>query len=113
MMAAPIYLSTFAVTRAPFDVDIAPETYGVLREDLKVSFEDYLNVEPLSNQLGPEHPFALIDHVGAIAAGPGLSLTFDRMEVAEYAARSIHMAKTAGYELKPLSKEELALTDGG
>lgn len=111
MTAAPVYLSSYSVSGADYPVEIAPESYGVLREGLRFSFQSFIDITPIAEKISLTQPFALIENMGVIVAGPDMTLTFDKMEVAEYSAQSLHMVRNAGFQLYPLTKEQLLLTD--
>lgn len=111
MMGAPVYVTAYAVSDAGYQVDIAPESYGVLRKEIHIPFEWFVEIEPAAEMLSLEQPFVFIENVGVAAAGPDVTLTFDKMEVAEYSAQSLHMAEINHLDVHILTKEQLRLTD--
>lgn len=111
MMAAPAHITSYAVSGAVYPVEIAPESYGVLRKGYEFSFQEFIDVKPLAQTLSLSQPFALISNVGAIVVGPDMTLTFDKLEVAESSAWSLHMAAMGGMSIQPLTAGQLLLTD--
>jgi len=93
VLAAPTYAMTFAVTDQPYDVTIIPESYGVLRSCLKFPIGALADSKELTDQLTLDSPFALIENYGALFAGVNATLAFDKLEVCEFSAQSIHFAK--------------------
>lgn len=111
IMAAPAYASVYAVTGQDYEVALIPESYGVLRSFTHISFDEILgDWNRIAQRAGIEHiPFFALDNIGIMVMGDNPLLTFDKLEVAEGTALSIHYAKTSKKEIKAMTnamKEE-------
>lgn len=111
MFGTPVYSSAYAVSQVDFPLEIAPEVYGVLRGFQKMTVEEYADPDRAAEILTEKNPFALIQNKGVLVAGPTVTLTFDKMEVAESSAWSLVMAAMYGDAIHPLTMEQLKLTD--
>lgn len=111
IMAAPAYASAYAVTGQEYEVALIPESYGVLRSFTHISFDEMLgDWDQIAEKAGTEHiPFLALDNVGIMVMGDNPLLTFDKLEVADGTALSIHYAKTSGKKIQAMTaamKEE-------
>lgn len=107
IMAAPMYASAYAVTDQEYEVALIPESYGVLRSFAHVSFDEVLgDWEKIADRAGLEHtPFFALDNIGIMVMGDGPLLTFDKLEVADGTALSIHYAKNTNKKIKAMTEE--------
>lgn len=107
IMAAPEHASVYAVTEQEYEVALIPESYGVLRSFAHITLDEMLgDWREIARRAGLEHtPFFALDHIGILVMGDSPLLTFDKLEVAEATALSIHYAKNTEKEIK-------AMTDG-
>ncbi len=112
IVAAPVCAASFAVCDRAFDVTIIPESYGVLRNSVRIPFEALVkDKESIGRTMSLEHPLGIIDHLGIVLAGPSPLYAFDKLEVAEFTAVSIHQAIRSGKEIKSMTKEQLEEAD--
>ena len=83
-----------------------PESYGVLRSCTRIPF-DKLVKEPqtVADVTGEEDPFCILDNLGILVMGISPLMAFDKLEVAESTAMSIHMAYISGKEMKVMTDE--------
>ena len=88
-------------------MEVAPEPYEFLGEATRLPFRDYLEILPAAAAVSPASPFLLIEHMGGLTVGKDITMAFDKMEVAEYTAQSVFMAKAAGLPLRALSRQQL------
>ncbi len=97
IVAHPPAMMAFAVTHEPFDSRVIPESYILLRDieqlPYGISYRDYNAVVAA---IGPATPNVIIRNEALIVTGSSLLQAFDRLEVAEYTAESILMAKALG-----------------
>lgn len=97
ILAHPPYVMAFAATLTPFDARTIPESYILLREVPRLPFhaiyEDPWNT---AARFGPGIPIAIVQNNCIVVTGQGLLNTFDRLEVAEYSARSMLSARALG-----------------
>lgn len=107
IMAAPAYASVYAVTKQEYEVALIPESYGVLRSFTHISFEEMLgDWDKIAEKAGIEHiPFFALDNTGIMVMGDNPLLTFDKLEVAEGTALSIHYAKTSNKAIKAMTSD--------
>lgn len=111
ILAGPAYASMFAVCRTPMDCTIIPESFGVLRSMARVPLEVLTDhPESITDYITPQCPAALIDNYGVIVLGASPILAFDKLEVAEFTARSLHQTAVSGGTVHHLSMEELLET---
>lgn len=111
IFATPIFATSYAVCDADYNVFFAPESYGVLREASYVPFETFTANDGVENILSLKSPFGIVKNMGILVVGPNPILAFDKLEVAESSAHSLHAVKMSGRTMYPLSMQQLALTD--
>ncbi len=93
--AIPPGIMAFAVTKEEFDSRTIPESYIVLRNVQKAPFQSDICKMDLK-LLTQENPIVLMDNYSLIITGNSLLKAFDRLEVAEYTAKTIIAAKSIG-----------------
>lgn len=97
IIAHPPNIMAFAVTEAPFDSRTIPESYILLRGTPKLPFNAvYNDPEYTASLFRANTPLAIVKNNCVIAAGQSLLNAFDRLEVAEYSAKSILTARALG-----------------
>lgn len=107
IIAAPVHATAFAVTDRDYDVSIIPESYGVLRNSTRFSFDAYVSdKEAVAEKIDLEHPFGIVDNLGIVLAGPNPLLTFDKLEVAEFTAESIQQGIRSKKPIMSMTKEQ-------
>jgi len=101
------YSAAFAITKTNIDTRSIPESYILLRHIERVSLADAMTQpEMVADMISPQSPAIIIDNLGVLVTGPNLLQAFDRLEVAEFSARSLVEAKALG-GLKPLTDAEI------
>lgn len=107
--ACPVYSMAFAVSGAPLDLTLMPESYVQLRELRRISFREGLaDPKSIARLLSPEAPVLLWENSRLIVVGDSLLQAFDRLEVVEKTAQAIWTAQDIGRAVR-LPEEELAL----
>jgi len=97
IIAHPPNIMTFAVTDLAFDSRTIPESYILLRGTPKLPFDAVYNSPAETAAIFKPHtPIALVKNNCLIVTGQSLLNAFDRLEVAEYSAKSILMARALG-----------------
>lgn len=97
IIAHPPNIMTFAVTESEFDSRTIPESYILLRGTPKLPFNAVYEKPAETAAIFAKHtPIALVKNNCVIVTGQSLLNAYDRLEVAEYSAKSILMAKTLG-----------------
>ncbi len=103
----PPYLMAYGVTDVPIDVRTIPESWIFLQDIPKVSFgSQFANQDVIPKKLNKNIPAILIENDSILVTGDALLQTFDRLEVAEFSARSLIMAKPMG-ELNPINDAQI------
>ena len=94
--AQPTHVMAFAVTGAHLDTHIIPESYMLLHDLPALPFAARNDHQKISEMLGTSCPAVMIEHEAVIATGCTILQAFDRLEVAEFTARSLIAAKILG-----------------
>lgn len=103
----PPNLMAFAVARKKIDVRTIPESWIFLQDIPTLGFGiQYTEPDEIARSFGPDRPAILFENDGFIVTGDKLLETFDRLEVAEFSARSLVMGHSLG-ELVPINKEQV------
>ncbi len=90
LVAQPPHLMAFAVTDVPFDARTIPESYIVLRDVQKIPpGTSLLDPAETARHLSSRAPALVCENDCVIVTGTSLLDAFDRLEVAEFSARSI------------------------
>ncbi|MFA9390276.1 MAG: class II aldolase/adducin family protein [Prolixibacteraceae bacterium] len=101
------YLMAFGVTGNKFDVRTIPESWIFLQDVPNVPFGSHFqNDETILNLISEKVPAAIIENDSVIVTGDKLLGTFDRLEVAEFSAKSIVMAASLG-SMVPINNEQV------
>lgn len=105
IMAASEHAAVYAMTGQEYEVALIPESYGVLRSFSHITFDEMLgDWKEIARRAGLEKtPFFALDQVGIMVMGDSPLLTFDKLEVAEGTALSIHYAKKTKKEIKAMT----------
>ncbi len=97
----------FSITEDNFDTRSIPESYILLRDIPKIPFGDQFTQEgKISKMLNKSTPVILLEHDAILTVGSSLLEAFDRLEVAEFSARSLIDAKSLG-GLVAINEDEL------
>ena len=108
LMAHPPSIMSFAVTEAVFDPRTIPESYILLRETVKVPFGmSYRQPKKTAGLLGTKTPVIICENDCVIVTGGNLLNAFDRLEVAEFTAKSIIASRNLG-EIVHIDDAEIA-----
>lgn len=95
--AQPVHSMVFAVTDMPFDTRTIPESYILLRDVKRISFEAaYQNLDDVAAAFDNAHPVLLVENKSAMVTGASMLQVFDRLEVMEMTAASILKAQALG-----------------
>ncbi len=101
------YLMAFGVTREEFNVRTIPESWIFLQDVPKVPFGSYFKHNPLIlTLLGKGIPAVIVENDAVMVTGDKLLQTFDRLEVAEFSAKSLTMSVPLG-KLKPINARQI------
>lgn len=106
--AAPPYAATFVVTGEPFDVRVIPECFNRLQTCKTFSFDEFIK-EPvkIAKYLKLNSPVAIVQNGFMIVCSVSPFAAYDRMEIAEYTSKSVHMTKSMGTPIVNISDEQI------
>lgn len=97
LIAHPPHIMAFAVTELLFDSRTIPESYILLRGTPKIPFDSvFNNPEQTAELMNVSTPIAIVENNCVIVTGKSLLEAFDRLEVAEYSAKSVLAARALG-----------------
>ncbi len=97
LVAHPPHIMAFAVTETAFDSRTIPESYLLLRETMKVPFgTSYREPRKTAGLFSAQTPVLIFENDCVIVTGNTLLNAFDRLEVAEFTAKSIIASRSLG-----------------
>lgn len=107
LVAHPPHMMAFAVTDTEFDPRTIPESYILLRDITKVPFgSSFLQPAMTAAMISAKTPAIICENDCIIVTGQSLLNAFDRLEVAEFTARSILGSIDLG-DIVHISKQEI------
>ncbi len=111
LIAHPPNILAFGVCDKKFDTRTIPESYLVLREIPKIPYGAELgkseqDLSSITNLISENTPIILCENDCIIVTGSSLLQSYDRLEVAEFSAKSVIASKAIG-EVVPINKSEI------
>lgn len=107
LLAHPENIMAFAVTDRAFDPKTIPESYILLRDIKKVPFgQSFLDVPGTAAHFSQRTPVIIIENDCVVVAGQSLLNAFDRLEVAEFTAKSLIQSLDLG-EVVHINEKEV------
>ncbi len=105
----PSNIMAFAVTDAPFQALLIPESYLMLREVEKIPFGmSFMEPEAVAEKISLAHNPVLIEKNDCvITVGTSLLNAFDRLEVMDYSAKSVIQTRVLGAPVISIEDEEV------
>ncbi|MCX6220918.1 MAG: class II aldolase/adducin family protein [Bacteroidia bacterium] len=101
------YLMAFGVTGEKFDVRTIPESWIFLQDVHNVPFgSQFKGSDIILGMISKDTPAVIVENDSIIVTGDKLLQTFDRLEVAEFSAKSLTMGVVVG-ELEPIGETEI------
>jgi L-fuculose-phosphate aldolase len=101
------YATAYCVTSTTIDTRTIPESYVLLREIPVIPYGDqFTGGTEISGKISPDVPIVLIENDSILITGSSLLETFDRLEVAEFSARSLTQSKVLG-KMVPIQDREI------
>ena len=101
------FAMAYAITGRTFDTRTIPESYILLREIPLIPYGDqFATGQLISSTLGKDTPILLIENDSILVTGKSVLETFDRLEVAEFSARSLTQSVTIG-KMVPIEDQEI------
>lgn len=109
--AQPPNLMVFTIADVKFDPSLLPESYALLHHVPLAPYGfNYAEPQKTAALFSPTTPMILLENDGIIVTGKDLTQAFDRLEVAEFTARSI-LAVPPATEVYPLNESQKAELD--
>ena len=106
ILTQPSHLMGFCTSGVKIDVRTIPESWIFLKDIPSVPFgTQYENFQMIAGLL-QNYPAVLLSNDSVVVTGDGLLNTFDRLEVAEFSAKSLIMGERIG-KLQPISDREV------
>lgn len=107
ILTQPPYLMAFGVARINFDVRTIPESWIFLQDVPSMPFGTHFKGETaILEQIESGITALIIQNDSFVVTGDSLLHTFDRLEVAEFSAKSLIMSRSIG-GLKPINDRQL------
>jgi L-fuculose-phosphate aldolase len=101
------YLMAYSVTDEKFDVRTIPESWIFLQDVPNVPFgSHFAGKETILNLLSEKMPAVIINNDSVLVTGDKLLGTFDRLEVAEFSAKSLTLTASLG-TLVPIGDKQV------
>jgi L-fuculose-phosphate aldolase len=101
------YLMAYSVTGQKIDVRTIPESWIFLQDIPNVPFgSHFAEEEAILNTLSESTPAVIINNDSVLVTGDNLLGTFDKLEVAEFSAKSLTMGASLG-KLVPINDEQV------
>ena len=107
ILTQPPNAMAFAVSQHALDTRTIPESYLLLKDVPLVPYaEQFGNWSPLVDRLSPTSPVLVLQNNCVLATGRSVLDAFDRLEVAEFSARSIIDSAGLG-DLVPIDQQAI------
>lgn len=99
--------TAYAISDQPIDTKTIPESYIMLIDVPKLDYGTQFNdVDGIAKMIGDNHPVLLIQNDCVLTTGANVLQAFDRLEVAEFTARSLVETASIG-KLVPIDDDEI------
>ncbi len=107
ILTQPPYLMAFGATHEEMDVKTIPESWIFLQDMPNLPFGSQFAGKPdIPDLISQSVSAVLINNDAIVVTGNSLLQAFDRLEVAEFSAKSLCMGKAIG-EFYPIGEEEI------
>lgn len=107
ILTQPPNIMGFGVSKTKLDVRTIPESWIFLQDIPVIRFGDhFFNRDTISDTLSINAPALIIQNDSIVVTGDRLLNTFDRLEVAEFSAKSLIMGKPLG-KLVPIDPNQI------
>lgn len=107
ILTQPRHIMAFGVSGQKMDVRTIPESWIFLQDIPMVEFgQQFDSASELARRFNPGTPAVIIHNDSIIVTGDKLLQTFDRLEVAEFSARSLIMSHSLG-KLVPINERQI------
>lgn len=109
-VSMPAAIMGFALANKHFDAKLIPESYIMLKDVTRLPYTAIGDFDKIADALTTSSPVVVIDNECMITVGKNILKAFDRLEVADYSARSVIMAKSVS-EINPIDEDEVKEID--
>ncbi len=107
ILTQPPNIMAFGVSKTKLDVRTIPESWIFLQDIPVIRFGDhFFNRHTISDTISINAPALIIQNDSIVVTGDKLLNTFDRLEVAEFSAKSLIMGKPLG-DLIPIEPNQI------
>jgi len=107
ILTQPEYLMAYGVTHKKLDVRTIPESWIFLQDMENVPFgSHFVGESAIPQKVSKENPGVIIENDSVLMTGNSLLQAFDRLEVAEFSAKSLVMGTSLG-AFEPMSDGEI------
>ena len=106
----PAAIMGFATANVRFDARLIPESYLMLKDVARVPYAALRDYDAIAGTLKTTAPVAIVDNECIVTIGKNVTKAFDRLEVADYSARSVLMARAVA-DIRPIQAEEVKEID--
>ncbi len=107
ILTQPPNIMAFGVSKTKLDVRTIPESWIFLQDIPVIPFGDhFFNRHAVPDTISINAPALIIQNDSIVVTGDKLLNTFDRLEVAEFSAKSLVMGKPLG-DLVPIDPEKI------
>ncbi|MEZ5072621.1 MAG: class II aldolase/adducin family protein [Bacteroidales bacterium] len=107
LLTQPQHIMAYGVSGRKLDVRTIPESWIFLQDIPILPFgTQFGDAEELARRFGPDTPAVIIRNDSIIVTGDKLLQTFDRLEVAEFSARSLILSAPLG-NLVPIGDAQI------
>jgi L-fuculose-phosphate aldolase len=101
------YLMAYSVSGKKIDVRTVPESWVLLQDIPNMPFgSHFTGEEAILDTLSENMPTVIINNASVLVTGDNLLETFDKLEVAEFTAKSLSMGASLG-KIIPLDDEQV------
>ena len=107
VIAQPTHMMAFGITKAPIDPRTIPESYIMIRDLVRVPYGlSILNPQALVDKINRSTPVILAENDFVLTVGSTIINAFDRLEVAEFTAKTIIDATKIG-SINPITQDRI------
>lgn len=107
ILTQPPFIMAFSVTGEKFDVRTIPESWIFLQDVPNVKFgSHFMGDNRILDVISEKTPAVIIENDSLLVTGDKILNTFDRLEVAEFSAKSLTMSNSVG-TLVPINQEQI------
>lgn len=109
-IAHPVNVMAFGITRTELDARTIPESYIMMRELQRVPYgTSQTEPEKISDLISASTPLVLIENDSLVVTGTSLLNCFDKLEVADFTAKTLIDTKNIGQAIRISDEEVLVI----